>query len=241
MQYKNLSRYYDMLSDDQPYDKWLEIIHQHSKEHSAKSILDLACGTGTLTQQLPAYFDTVYGIDLSSDMIDIAKTKSEAVSWYVRDMSDFQLDQLFDMITLLCDGLNYLADPTDVMATFNHVYHHLNQGGVFIFDVHTTHKVMTQFDNQVYLDDREDLTLVWQTELGELPYSVWHDLTFFIRSNDHKHYQRIDETHFQMTLPKEQYIEMLKSIGFHDIQTFYDFDVNNQQAESDRLFFIVKK
>lgn len=161
--------------------------------------------------------------------------------WQTGDMSQLNIGQSFDMISIICDSLNYVVEIEDVMNTFNHVYHHLNDGGTLLFDVHTIHKMETQFNHQTYVDDREELTLLWQAEQGEEANSAYHDLTFFIYDQTSAQYSRFDETHYQVTLPKAQYIEMLKLVGFKHIKTFYDFDFNNQNSESDRLFFIAKK
>lgn len=240
MQYENLSAFYDRLTDDQPYDQWLKIIQDTLQQQKASRVLDIGCGTGTLTQHFTQFADEVIGMDLSVEMLALAKQKSSAVHWIEGDMSDFELNAAFDLITILCDSLNYLPDEMAVMATFERVFQHLNTDGYFIFDVHTTHKMTHQFNGQVYLDDREDLTLVWQTEPAEAPYSVWHDLTFFIL-NEAQTYVRQDESQYQRTFEKDQYIAMLKQVGFTQIETFYDFDKATQDPESDRLFFIVKK
>lgn len=239
MQYENLSAFYDRLTDDQPYDLWLDLIQQTLQQQKVSRVLDIGCGTGTLTQHFTQFADEVMGMDLSVEMLVLAKQKSSQVQWIEGDMSDFNLNTDFDLITILCDSLNYLADETAVVATFEHVYQHLNVDGYFIFDVHTTHKMTHQFNGQVYLDDREDLTLVWQTEPAEAPYSVWHDLTFFIL-NEAQTYVRQDESQYQRTFEKDQYIDMLKQVGFNHIETFYDFNKALQAPESDRLFFIVK-
>ncbi|UXR75212.1 MULTISPECIES: class I SAM-dependent methyltransferase [unclassified Staphylococcus] len=240
MAYQTLSAFYDKLTDDQPYDQWLEIVQRYLPKSHITSILDLGCGTGTLTEKFLSFSDQVIGMDLSEEMVIYAQQKSNDVSWFVGNMADFQLSQRFDAITILCDSLNYLSDEEDVLATFNHVYQHLNHEGVLIFDVHTTHKMDTQFNGETYLDDRENLTLVWQTEAGELPHSVWHDLIFFVQEEDGQ-YTRHDETQFQRTLDKSIYQSMLESIGFKNIQTFYDFNPECHDAKSDRLFFVASK
>lgn len=240
MSYHKLSSFYDVLTNDQPYDKWLQIVQYFTTAQKSSSILDLGCGTGTLTSKLTPLFPVVYGMDLSHEMIQHAQQKSSEVTWLQGDMSNFNLKQSFDVITIFCDSLNYLNLEEEVMATFNQVYHHLNNHGTFIFDVHTKHKMLTQFKNQLYMDDREDLTLIWQASEGELPLSVWHDLTFFSKSEEGT-YERMDESQFQRTLEKSQYESMLKILGFKNIQTFYDFDINNHHEKSDRLFFVATK
>ncbi|ARJ49901.1 class I SAM-dependent methyltransferase [Staphylococcus lutrae] len=240
MQYENLSAFYDRLTDDQPYAQWLSMIQNTIPHPSLQRVLDIGCGTGTLTQHFTDFSNEVVGMDLSVEMLSLAKEKTSEVIWIEADMADFQLDTQYDLITILCDSLNYLADETAVLATFNNVYHHLAAEGHFIFDVHTAHKMTQLFNGQVYLDDREDLTLVWQTEPGDAPLSVWHDLTFFILDDQQKYIRR-DESQYQRTFEKQHYIKLLRETGFTRIKTFYDFDEVNQNPESDRLFFIVQK
>ncbi|KIX90170.1 methyltransferase [Staphylococcus microti] len=240
MAYQTLSAFYDQLTDDQPYDQWQAIVQQYLPKQHVDYMLDLGCGTGTLTTRFLDFSNHVVGMDLSEEMIDYAQRKSDNVTWHVGNMADFSLPHRFDVITILCDSLNYLPDEEDVLATLNHVYQHLNNEGVLIFDVHTTHKMDTQFNGATYLDDREDVTLVWQTEPGELPHSVWHDLVFFAQQESGQ-YVRYDESQFQRTLDKEIYYHMLESIGFKKITTFYDFDPTLDDPTSDRLFFVATK
>ncbi|WP_390575611.1 class I SAM-dependent DNA methyltransferase, partial [Staphylococcus pseudintermedius] len=129
MQYENLSAFYDRLTDDQPYDLWLDLIQQTLQQQKVSRVLDIGCGTGTLTQHFTQFADEVMGMDLSVEMLVLAKQKSSQVQWIEGDMSDFNLNTDFDLITILCDSLNYLADETAVVATFEHVYQHLNVDG----------------------------------------------------------------------------------------------------------------
>ncbi|PTI99924.1 SAM-dependent methyltransferase [Staphylococcus simulans] len=236
-QYEGFSQYYDELTQDQPYNQWLEIIRQATSKRT--SILDIGCGTGSLTTLLTD-FKSVTGMDLSSDMLAVASQKSDSVRWIEGDMTDFELGQNFDVITILCDSLNYNTDQHDVIETFKHVYRHLNTDGTFIFDVHSKFKMNTLFANQTYIDETEHIFLAWEAIQGDLPDSVWHYMTFFEQQDDGS-YRRFDEEHFQKTFSEQAYIEMLNEVGFSHIHTFYDFDIKNHDEQSDRLFFIVKK
>ncbi|WP_114603240.1 class I SAM-dependent methyltransferase [Staphylococcus sp. EZ-P03] len=237
VQYQGFSQYYDELTQDQPYEQWLAIIQQAASKRD--SILDIGCGTGSLTHLLTD-FKHVTGMDLSSDMLAVASKKASNIRWIEGDMTDFDLGQTYDVITILCDSLNYIAEKDQVAATFNHVYEHLNDDGTFIFDVHSTYKMETLFANHSYIDETEHIFLGWDAVKGEEPYSVWHYMTFFELQNDGS-YHRFDEEHYQRTYLREDYIDMLENAGFKSISTFYDFDVENQDEQSDRLFFIVKK
>ena len=71
-------------------------------------------------------------MDLSIDMLTIANEKSNNVRWLEGDMTDFNLNQKFNVITIFCDSLNYLSTIDDVRNTFKSVYQHLTNDGVFL-------------------------------------------------------------------------------------------------------------
>ena len=125
VQYHELSQFYDSLTRDQPYTSWRDII-EHYREHR-QTLLDIGCGTGNLTTLLRG-FDTVFGMDLSIDMLTLAEQKSSNVQWVEGDMTDFDLGLEFDIVTILCDSLNYLASEEEVKQTFESVYQHLTPG-----------------------------------------------------------------------------------------------------------------
>ncbi|UMT77088.1 class I SAM-dependent methyltransferase [Staphylococcus roterodami] len=236
-QYAEMSLVYDQLTQDQPYEKWYELVANNCENGS--NILDIGCGTGSLTVQL-VNLGQVTGMDLSIDMLTVASQKSTSVNWIEGDMTSFDLQQKFDVITIFCDSLNYLQDENAVIETFKNVYNHLNDSGVFMFDVHTVHKMMTLFNNQSYIDNRDGIFLAWDAIQGDLPLSVYHDMSFFIRNEDQT-YSRFDESHFQRTFEEATYLKWLTEIGFNHIKTFTDFDENEHNEHADRLFFIVKK
>lgn len=236
-QYAEMSLVYDQLTQDQPYEKWFELVANYCGHGS--NILDIGCGTGSLTVQL-LNLGQVTGMDLSVDMLTVASQKSTSVNWIEGDMTSFDLQQTFDVITIFCDSLNYLQDENTVIETFKNVHNHLNDSGVFMFDVHTVHKMMTLFNNQSYIDDRDGIFLAWDAIQGDLPLSVYHEMSFFIRNEDQT-YSRFDESHFQRTFEEATYLTWLTEIGFNDIKTFTDFNENEHNEHADRLFIIAKK
>lgn len=239
MSYGQFASIYDQFMYDQPYDKWLSVIQPYLKDN----LLDLATGTGSLIELVPKSVK-VTGVDLSEEMLAIAATKRNDVTLIAQDMTALELNQTFESITCLCDSLNYLLEPADVMATFERIYQHLDDDGFFIFDVHSTAKFEAYFENETYSDEQEDMLYVWHAVQGEAPYSVYHDLTFFIEDNNV--YHRFDEQHYQRTYAISDYLTMLDQAGFKAMKVFADFDpdfVVDDETESfyERVFFIVQK
>ncbi|MCC3754624.1 class I SAM-dependent DNA methyltransferase [Staphylococcus capitis] len=237
-QYEDMSLVYDQLTQDQPYDAWFNIVQTFSKRES-NDILDLGCGTGNLTHMLVP-LGNVIGMDLSVDMLTIANQKSSEVRWLEGDMTSFKLNQKFNIITIFCDSLNYLSSSKEVKETFNKVYQHLTDDGVFLFDVHTVNKMNTLFNNQSYIDETENVFLSWEAIQGNEPLSVYHEMTFFIQNNNGS-YRRFDESHYQRTYEEDDYKRLLNEAGFKEVKTFTDFDFNQKEEDADRLFFVVKK
>ena len=237
-QYEDMSLVYDQLTQDQPYDEWFNIVESFSKQQ-INEILDLGCGTGSLTHRLVT-LGHITGMDLSIDMLTIANEKSNNVRWLEGDMTSFKLNQKFNIITIFCDSLNYLSTIDDVRNTFKSVYQHLTNDGVFLFDVHTVHKMNTLFNNQSYIDETDDVFLGWEAIRGDEPLSVYHEMSFFILEKDGS-YRRFDESHYQRTYEEETYKSLLKEIGFTKIETFTDFNLEKHEEDADRLFFVVKK
>lgn len=242
VQYTEMSKVYDQLTQDQPYEEWFNIVKYYTRTMSSNdsiNILDIGCGTGSLTQLLPS-IGTVTGMDLSTDMLSIAANKSNQVTWLEGDMTDFSLNTTYDVVTIFCDSLNYLPDIDDIVNTFNCVFNHLSHLGMFIFDIHTIYKMNTAFNNQCYIDDNDNIFLAWEAIKGEEPYSVYHDMSFFLKQHN-GNYHRFNESHYQRTFEKDFYIRLLKQTGFNRIETFVDFDINNHNEKGDRLFFVAYK
>ena len=237
-QYEDMSMVYDQLTQDQPYDAWFNIVQTFSKRES-NDILDLGCGTGNLTHMLVP-LGNVIGMDLSVDMLTIANQKSNEVRWLEGDMTSFKLNQKFNIITIFCDSLNYLSSSKEVKETFNKVYQHLTDDGVFLFDVHTVHKMNTLFNNQSYIDETENVFLGWEAIQGNEPLSVYHEMTFFV-SQQNGLYQRFDESHYQRTYEEQIYRNLLKDVGYHSVKTFTDFNIHSHEEDAHRLFFVAKK
>lgn len=138
--YARLARHYDRLMDYIDYDEWVDVIHEVLKPYSpGKTWLDISCGTGSMAVRLARQNHRMTIVDLSPDMIEVAREKAVGldIKLDVGDMRTWQVDQRFDVVLNLHDGLNYLLDMSDLQQFMSNAHDLLNPGGVLLCDVAT--------------------------------------------------------------------------------------------------------
>lgn len=241
MSYGKFASIYDGLMRDIPYEQWVEWV---ATRKTSGKLLDLACGTGTLSQLFAELGYEVTASDLSEDMLTMASQRFQKanlrIPTFQLSMDNLEGLQGFDVVTISIDSLNYLNNGEQVQKTFSEVHHALNEGGMLFFDVHSLFKV-----DEIYLDspfvlDGDDVSYIWHTEPGAAEHSVVHDITFFVREQEDL-YRRFEETHEQRTFPVATYITWLKAAGFVIESVTADFSDNEPSEESERIFFCAKK
>jgi 2-polyprenyl-3-methyl-5-hydroxy-6-metoxy-1,4-benzoquinol methylase len=236
MRYGKFASVYDELMEDIPYEKWVEWAASHIQ---SGKILDLACGTGTLSQLFAEVGFDVTASDLSEEMLAIAsqrfQEKGQNIPVLQLSMDNLEGLSGFDAVTIAIDSLNYLETETHVQQTFKEVFGALNAGGHFFFDVHSVHKVDTVYMDSPFVFDGEDVAYIWHTEPGNSPHSVIHDITFFIRQGGL--FERFEETHEQRTYEIKDYVAWLETAGFKVESVTADFTGEKPVEESERIFF----
>lgn len=236
MRYGKFASVYDELMADIPYEQYVEWVG--SSIQSGK-LLDLACGTGTLSQLFSEVGFDVTASDLSEDMLTVANQRfqeaSQAIPVLQLSMDNLEGLEGFDAVTIAIDSLNYLETVEQVQGTFREVYKALNDGGHFFFDVHSVFKVDAIYMDSPFVMDGEDVAYIWHTEPGGQPHSVVHDITFFMRQGEG--FERFEETHEQRTYPIEVYTQWLKDAGFTLQSVTADFTAAEPHEESERIFF----
>jgi SAM-dependent methyltransferase len=247
MSYERFAYLYDELMQAVPYENWVRFVNEKIEKYrvNGKSMLDLACGTGELSVRFAKEGFLVTGVDLSSDMLSVARAKSEnkglSVPLYQQDMSQLEGLGQFDVIGVFCDSLNYLPSEEAVIQTFSNIYHHLKKDGIFIFDVHSLYKMNHIFMDETFTLNEDHLSYIWDCFPGEYPNSVEHELSFFVLDEQSGKYDRFDELHYQRTFSIEQYSAMLMKSGFEILDINADFETKAPEEDSERIFFIATK
>ncbi|MDR4925508.1 MULTISPECIES: class I SAM-dependent methyltransferase [Peribacillus] len=247
MTYERFAYVYDELMKDAPYEKWLMILTAKLEQYGigGRKVLDLACGTGEMTVELAQHGFEVTGVDLSDEMLLVANEKAVklglSIPLFQQNMAELEGLGQFDCVTIFCDSLNYLRDEEDIIKTFSRVHEHLKDGGLFLFDVHSIYKMEEIFRDNTFAVNGEEVSYIWDCFPGEEPYSVEHDLSFFVRDDESGLYDRFDELHYQRTYPVEQYKKWLEQAGFTVSEVLADLEDAPLEAETERILFVASK
>ena len=233
MSYNSSAYHYDKMMADVDYSWWVKTIKENLPVGCR--VLDVGCGTGTLSLALTKLGYHVTGLDLSEDMLIVASEKAKEhgsqIEFIHRDMRELDGLYGFDLILIAVDSLNYLENEADVRQTFVGAYSALNSNGLLIFDVHTPYKMTEIFKDYLYVENDDDLTYIWHVEEGVYPLSVVHELTIFAK-NEAGSYTRTIERHYQRTFEMAQYEAWLAEVGF---------EIKSTVGDNDRQLFVTRR
>ena len=242
--YQKFAAVYDSIMDDSLYDLWTYFSLRHFPKKKHAKLLELACGTGIQSILFKQAGFDVTGLDLSEDMLDLARKRAKSahlsIPFVQGNMLDLSQAGKYDLVTCYSDSICYMADEVEVGDVFKQVYDCLNEDGVFIFDVHSTYQTDTVFPSYSYHENAEDFAMVWDTYEDEAPHSVVHELTFFLQDEDGR-FTRYDEVHEERTYEVLTYDILLEQAGFKSFKLYADFEDKEPTETSRRWFFVCEK
>lgn len=214
-QYSALGSWFEYLNEDCDYLKWSQyLINKLRSLGVGVKGVDIGCGNGYFTRALYKEGYDVCGVDISAEMLSVAKTKAAKdgvnCEFLLGDITKLKLNGKKDFALAVNDCLNYVPQ-NKIKTAFSKVYSALNKNGVFIFDISSEYKIRNILGNELFADDGEEISYMWfntQTENG-----VIMDLTFFVKGTDGK-FTRFDERHEQFAHKEEDVVSALKEVGF---------------------------
>lgn len=240
--YTSFAAVYDEFMDNIPYSDWCHYIKGLLDEYHITSgtIADLGCGTGTLTRLLSDMgYDTI-GVDNSLDMLEIAKDKSsEDILYLLQDMRELELMEGLDAMISICDSINYITTPSDLIEVFKGVKAYLKNQGIFIFDFNSTHYYRDELGEQVIAEDREDISFIWDNYYDEDTCINEYILSLFIKEEDNL-YRKYVEEHHQRSYTLSDIIDALKASGLTYVASYDAFTRNAVHENSTRIYVIAR-
>ena len=241
--YTVLARCYDRLTNDVDYEKWADYVERHFRKSKAPvhRVVELGCGTGSLTKLLARRGYRMTAVDQSPDMLAVADQKCEGldVLFLCQDMSRLALLESADAVISCLDSLNYVTRPAALKRTFQRVYRALAPGGLFLFDVKTP-LALEWADGQVNLDEDDGLFCVWRGEYSPKRRVCGYGLDLFVREEDGG-WSRGGEYHEEYAYTMEELDGFLREAGFRHIRQYGDKIMTAPKEGAERVFFTARK
>lgn len=218
------------------FKKALEILlFQHIKKGS--NILDVCCGTGHAANIMEKAGYIVEGMDGSQLMLDYAKENAKKCSFFQGDARNFNLGKKYKGITCLFDSINHMLSSDDLLQVFKNIYNHLEDNGVFLFDVNSLESCVNVFMGDVTVVE-ENTAFISMGSYNEEDKLITYNLTAFIKEDNH--YIRQDSVVYEKYYSEKTLMKYLKESGFKNINITYGQELNIEAFE-DRIFFTVWK
>ncbi len=273
--YTDFAYVYDTFMDETPYEKWRDFIVgtiekygiskpvkgklpiketeasgqeavQNSLKEEQNLILDLGCGTGTLTEMLADAGYDMIGVDNSPDMLELAMEKRDSrgheTLYLLQDMRKLELYGTVGTVISVCDSLNYILQEEELLQIFKRVENYLFPGGLFLFDFNTVYKYAEVMGDMTIAENRETCSFIWENSYYPEEEVNEYEVTVFVREGgaSSKCYRKFSETHYQRGYTEEQMRRLLEAAGMK-IELVLDADTLAETTDkSERIYMAAR-
>ena len=254
--YTSFAAVYDTFMDNVPYEEWGEYIHGMLCKYGVEDgiVLDLGCGTGTMTEILAGYGYDMIGVDNSEDMLELAMEKriesGHDILYLLQDMREFELYGTVRAVVSVCDSVNYVTEPGELEEVFRLVNNYLDPRGVFLFDFNTDYKYREIMGDCTIAEDRGECSFIWDNYYYENEQINEYDLTLFIQEKKTDEtqsdqipqlYRKYKETHYQRGYTLKEIQVLLEKAGLV-FEAAYDVDSKEEPSDtSERICVIARE
>lgn len=238
--YGDFAQVYDLLTFNVPYDEIAEYYAEILSDlTSGRRILDMGCGTGSLTIRLAKLGFDMIGQDASAEMLSIAANKSDKVRWICQNMAETDIGGRVDGVISTLDSVNHLKSPAEIFNCFKRAAACLDRGGVFVFDVNTVYKHREILGNNTFVYDVDGVYCVWQNSFSPVDNGVDIDLDLFFEGRDGR-YSRGEEHFREIALSGGEICRMLRKAGFGSVNIWEYLSYNEPENDSEKMLVMAK-
>lgn len=234
--YDALAPWYDRFTGDVPYDALADFYEQllHREGRARLTLLDLCCGTGTMTFALAARGHELIGVDRSPEMLSVAAEKAAGETgivsplWLCQEAAELDLYGTVEGALCCLDGMNYIP-PEELPELFRRLHLFIEPGGRFAFDFHAPEHLRA-LDGELFADETEDALCLWRGEFDEEENALVYGMDIFTREG--ALWRRTGEEHVEYAHSPAALSALLEQSGFRDVRLITD----GPMAEQGRLF-----
>jgi len=256
--YQDFAGVYDELMDGIPYEQWGGRIDSLIRKYGVSKperdvegvldsernlVVDLGCGTGTLTELMYGKGYDMIGVDISEAMLNIAMRKKEnsgaEILYLLQDMRELELYSTVGTIYSVCDSLNYILEEEELLTVFALVNNYLFPGGIFIFDFNTDYKYREVIGDATIAENRDDCSFIWENFYDPEEEINEYDLTVFVR-DEGSLFRKFTETHLQRGYTVEQMSRLVEQAGMAVVEIM-DADTGEKVTDQSQRVYLVAR
>lgn len=207
-------------------------------------VLDIACGTGSVTIPMSKRGYDMIGVDLSEEMLGIAADKARGenadILFLNQDMTEFELYGTVDAAVCALDGINYLTDDGALGKLFSLIHNYLNPNGIFIFDINTEYKLKNILGGNTFVYDENGIYCVWESFYEDADKICSFCLDFFTENKDGT-YSRSEEYQEERAYSIKEICDTANRNQLDILGCFNDRTFDEPTDTSERIFFVLRK
>lgn len=246
--YSDFASVYDILMDNVPYEEWAEYLYRQFRKYQITDglLLDLGCGTGSMTEQMAARGYDMIGVDLSEEMLEVALDKKyesgHDILYLQQDMREFELYGTVRGIYSVCDSVNYILEKEDLTRTFYWVNNYLDPEGIFVFDFNTEYKYREVIGRRTIAENRDECSFIWENYYNHTSMINEYELTLFVREDEEASlYRKYQESHFQKAYTLREMRGLLEKAGLKFVAAYDAYTKKAPMYTSERITVIARE
>lgn len=245
MMYDSVAGIYDLLMKDVDYISYASYFDGLINKYMDKKpeiVLDVGCGTGTLTCALRDIGYSMIGTDPSDEMLNIALTKDTGDIQYINQrMQDLDLFGTIGAAVSFLDCINHITDMKQLLKGFKKVSLFMEQGGLFIFDMNTQYRFLNVYADNVFYELSEDISYTWVNKYDPRSRICRMDIVYYVKDKDTGLYRRYDTSNRERAYSDEEITNMADESGFDLIAVLADMSYKKPAGNCERQFMVFKK
>ena len=257
--YGSFAEVYDIFMDNTPYEQWKDFLVRTIEKYGVSKperdagdaltsernlVLDLGCGTGTLTELLYAEGYDCIGVDNSDQMLDIAMQKREgsgsSILYLCQDMRELELYSTVGTVVSVCDSVNYILEEKELLAVFRLVNNYLYPKGLFIFDFNTDYKYREVIGDATIAENREECSFIWENYYDSEHSLNEYDVTVFVKEKGDI-FRRFAETHVQRGYSAGQMASLVEEAGLELVELLDADTLGSVSDVSERVYIVARE
>ena len=245
MSYSSFASVYDALTVNVDYKRRAEYIAGILKEQGIEDglLLDLACGTGSLSVEFSKMGYEVIATDASPDMLMEARDKAYDeelnIMFLCQRMEETDLYGTVRAIVCALDSINHLPDVETLNKTFSVLKNFIDDGGIMVFDVNTLYKHREVLGNNTFIYDEDSVFCAWQNRLLKDNKTVNINLDFFCKNGNM--YERYNENFNEIAFTDEEIVNAVEGGGFKVVARYDDLTGDEPTDKSERIYYVVRR